>query len=194
MLIMRRRLFSGLSVVSLLLCIALIGLWMRSYRYTQDIWCVTWEPANEPDFDFWRYLLIAPRSDGLYIQWGKSWSPKPDEYPRHLQWASYHTGHRSNWRDSVPNNWIDWQLLGFVWDSDESNEFNSWKRGLVTPQWFAIPLNSILPIAWAFRWERRRRGRIAVKRHLCAACGYDLRATPDRCPECGAITDASPSI
>jgi len=70
MLIMRRRLFSSLSVVSLLLCIALFGLWMRSYRYTQDIWCVTWEPANEPDFDFWRYLLIAPRSDGLYIQWG----------------------------------------------------------------------------------------------------------------------------
>ena len=31
----------------------------------------------------------------------------------------------------------------------------------------------------------RREARVAAG--LCAACGYDLRGSPNRCPECGAV-------
>jgi hypothetical protein len=47
------------------------------------------------------------------------------------------------------------------------------------PQWFVILLLSILT---ALCRALRRTGKGL---HVCGSCGYDLRATPNRCPECG---------
>jgi hypothetical protein len=51
------------------------------------------------------------------------------------------------------------------------------------PCWPIVVITALLPLLRAGRLLRRRR-RIAMNQ--CAVCGYDLRATPDRCPECGA--------
>lgn len=62
--------------------------------------------------------------------------------------------------------------------------FASGMRFIVVPWWLII-LVGLLPSAiYAAMWIRRRR---RVTTGMCAACGYDLRASPERCPECGAI-------
>jgi len=61
------------------------------------------------------------------------------------------------------------------------------------PYWFLFliavpyPLYSLLDIA-----TQRRRKRLAAGQ--CVACGYDLRHTPDRCPECGLVPTDIPPI
>jgi hypothetical protein len=57
-------------------------------------------------------------------------------------------------------------------------------RGVRTNILFAVAFTLVLPAIWYVTHVRtRRRNQFG----LCLACGYDLRATPDRCPECGAV-------
>jgi hypothetical protein len=58
------------------------------------------------------------------------------------------------------------------------------RRALYVPHWAVVALSAVLPIVWSVRRVRRRR---RSEGPLCRTCGYDLRATPDRCPECGAV-------
>ena len=55
---------------------------------------------------------------------------------------------------------------------------------VMIPTWLPLLLLGILPGLAIRRVITRRRNRRAG---LCRNCGYDLRATPDRCPECGAV-------
>lgn len=65
-----------------------------------------------------------------------------------------------------------------------------WKYGnrpiymIYAPHWLIILITVLVPSIWLAKLSRRRRRHL---RGLCATCGYDLRATPDRCPECGTI-------
>ncbi len=52
------------------------------------------------------------------------------------------------------------------------------------PHWFLLLICLILP-GLSFRRRLRRLHRARL--NLCARCGYDLRASPERCPECGAV-------
>jgi hypothetical protein len=78
-----------------------------------------------------------------------------------------------------------WPFRGFDWTDARMGE--SRFRSVGVPAWLLAVLSGT---PMTVGWRRRRRRDGAARRGVCVACGYDLRATPDRCPECG--TAAAP--
>jgi hypothetical protein len=70
---------------------------------------------------------------------------------------------------------IDGHLLWLDWHEQD----------LILPYWFLSLLIGAFPASSFFILLLRARRRRCRSQHgLCRACGYDLRSTPSRCPEC----------
>ena len=81
--------------------------------------------------------------------------------------------------DAVPR----WSLLGFEYTERHEVSLRMRSQTLAVPHWGVLVAFALLPVLRVTALsDRRRRRRLG----LCPACGYDLRATPGRCPECGA--------
>jgi hypothetical protein len=60
----------------------------------------------------------------------------------------------------------------------------SYNGKLIVSHWLAMLATVIAPLALAGRWLQPHKSNNS---NCCSNCGYDLRATPDRCPECGTV-------
>ena len=92
--------------------------------------------------------------------------------------------------DQFGNPYAGFNINGFEEDQDQQREMvwgadyhtTEWEIAFVLPFWMpALVLMTLY--AWLAYPVRRRRKR--KKLGLCVKCGYDLRGSKDRCPECG---------
>jgi hypothetical protein len=73
----------------------------------------------------------------------------------------------------------NWSFAGFG-----VRNANGWYHAAFAPFWVIVPASALAAIGCYRRSRRRPHG-------LCPACGYDLRATPERCPECGTLPQSA---
>lgn len=172
---MLRRRYSALCAASLLISLASFGLWIRSYRHVDKIEIIV-HPAWAmfvSDYGALHVFFIASALDDarLFRFWfNKDLQIRPgvdigDENP-------------------------EFSRAGIAWGADQFT--NNGERTIFTQRYIRLNylwpalLGLVLPTAWLRSFFKRRR--LVQMSPLCSVCGYDLRATPDRCPECGTAT------
>jgi hypothetical protein len=170
---MKRRLLSLLTALSLLLCVAACVLWVRSYWATDGF---TWM-VHRGACDL--------RSSPGRLAFLRAASIDEAQYP--FATAEIPTGYHRGPPTSGPAFAAPaWSVAGF--SHTAVDVFAMRVHEFTVPHWFVAAAAAALPCsraaAFALRVRRRRNAR---EKHACPSCGYDLRATPDRCPECGTV-------
>jgi hypothetical protein len=164
--VVQRRLFKLLAGIWLMLCIGIAALWL-----VEALGVMWW-----PHYVSTRWGFQASQTWGgkvcLIIFHD---SPGPDIGP---QFDVYHS-HLGFDCDDSPNDQIDPNTKMI-------------HRGrlfrLRMPDWAACLMWLPFAVPLVKRLHRRQR----VRHGLCVVCGYDLRATPERCPECGTSRTLNP--
>jgi hypothetical protein len=114
----------------------------------------------------------------------------PDPGKRSVQWRGllYELGEATGDR-AVPfpqNLWIEsWTFRNLNPSPETISQIGLFLR---IPWWPFIAAFGALPATRLLAWARSRR---YARTGGCPACGYDLRHSPHRCPECGREVDSA---
>ena len=178
---MSARKHSIASIALLLLAAAVVVVWVRSY------WVSDWVLAiHRHAPGRLRHVGIATfRGEFAIYYGGPNGSDHGDSRDTLVQYNPQPVGDIMIWPyrnlpEGPQNRW-----LGFGLAVNTSQRYYE----LVTPAWFVVIATASSGLLVLRRARRLQR---ATQLGLCPHCGYDVRATPDRCPECGTAIISSP--
>lgn len=159
-----RRLIAVLIGPSIILSAACIGAWAISNWKVFEI-----RGAMNGKFPEWTFIL----DDGSIFV--RHWSGRS---LMNLRWSWRYFNGAPDTTPSLPrlNGYRD---LTRIWFSSP----DGYAPAVFTfrlPFWVLASLFAVPALLWRRKWTREARSG-----NYCPACGYDLRATPGRCPECG---------
>jgi hypothetical protein len=148
----------ALLPLSLLICMAAPVLWVRSYWRSDRI-----------EFAVAHHLMQLEAGTGyagftFYNFWCGD----------RLRWPEY-TSHKI-----MPDDDPLYLPVIYFYRQSYGHDFH-----VYLPYWLVLMIS--LAVFTACMVLRNKRLALA-HRGLCTVCGYDLRASPDRCPECGTMT------
>lgn len=160
---MKHRLFGILSIASLVLCVAMAVVWIRSC-WVANFWGC-YRVGGNCMVTLLSYTGHLGLCNGYSV--GESLTPIQGWFEEHAETREPHDE--------------DWAYLGFY-------AVIGPRWGVVVPNWFICLAATIPPYLWFRSYRRHRR---AALKELCPNCSYDLRASKKRCPEYGAPIAAS---
>jgi hypothetical protein len=164
--------FNVSAVVSLILFVGIGALWVRSHSVLDYVWFRT---AT-------REYGIGTPTGKIGVVWVDSSGAGGPKRAR----MEFGTETPEDW-DAARGFFGAKRWAGFVW-LGKGGSPGGLGGGVGVPDLVIMVACAVLPGWWVVRWRRRRR---ASRAGLCPACGYDLRATPERCPECGRVVRQS---
>jgi hypothetical protein len=196
---LRRWLLDGLAAFLLVLSLGVAILWVRSYFVADDFeFHRHWTSSSNPPTPTDEFEDLSCDHAGLVFSWMKGtdilWEdikagPELDEVlkPHYLRWQrNPATSYASGQISSVGTTGNGWTLprIGIMLRNDETynGPMGMHEISMVLPCPIVILILSSIALAalWPTIVRRRR-----MRNRCCPICGYDLRATPDGCPECG---------
>jgi hypothetical protein len=192
---MRRGALRVFAAVSALAALCVVAAWARSYSYLDSFKRYSSVTQRFEYAVLLRGGLQIARCNGLpESRFGEG--VESTELPRSL-----HGSRGDNWQ--ILTGWGTLSYRSFAGFRVARGDLNYKQTGsspapfwsLRVPLYAPLVVTLLLPAWWVRTFIGNVRRRRRARANRCEACGFDLRGTPERCPECGRpVPAAAPAL